>query len=478
MNRLLLIAKTEWQYWLRSHMVLAGITLFVVLLAATSLLTALVMEDEHRTRMHHQNEAEATFLAQPDRHPHRMVHYGHYVFRAPAPLSLFDPGLDSVTGQSIFLEGHRQNSAMFADSGASADFGGLSLLTPALVYQLFAPLLIVLLGYTAVVREREAGVLTSLLAQGLSGRILLAGKALALSSFIALITTPLLLNTLIAFSRGESFGALLLLIGVYILYMFVWGALTLFCSSLLRKRSTVLATLAAFWLTLTLVLPSLAVNMAARSIPLAGKIETDLAMLTDLRKLGDGHNAKDPAFEKLRTDLLTQYGVEQVEDLPVNFRGVVAMNAEQELTKVLTEYAETRMNAETQQAKLLARHGWVTPTLAVAGASRSIAGTDLNHYHRFLREAEALRLDFVQGLNRAHIEKLSYEDDINRNKGEDAWLRARVDAANWQLLDTFRFEPAKTSIRLSNATLSIVMLWVWLAMALLGLFWAGGKLKP
>ena len=61
-----------------------------------------------------------------------MVHYGHYVFRTPAPLARFDPGLDAVTGQSIFLEGHRQNTAMFAASGASADLVELDAGHPAL----------------------------------------------------------------------------------------------------------------------------------------------------------------------------------------------------------------------------------------------------------------------------------------------------------------------------------------------------------
>jgi len=60
-----------------------------------------------------------------------MVHYGHYVFRAPPPLAMFDPGVDAVTGQSLFLEGHRQNSAMFADARAEARTGGFGALTPA-----------------------------------------------------------------------------------------------------------------------------------------------------------------------------------------------------------------------------------------------------------------------------------------------------------------------------------------------------------
>jgi len=158
-------------------------------------------------------------------------------------------------------------------------------------------------------------------------------------------------------------------------------------------------------------------------------------MNDDLRKLGDGHNAADPAFAKLRANLLAQYNVDKVEDLPVNFRGVVASNSEADLTETLNLYAEKRMQRESAQAAHLSTYRWLSPYLAISGASRNLAGTDLDTHHRFLREAEVVRYDFVQGLNKAHIEDLSYIDDINRNNGEEGWKRARVDATTWQVLN-------------------------------------------
>lgn len=478
MKQLLMIATAEWRYWLRSYLVIGAAALFGLLLVVTSLLTAVRMESETHERTHQQSEAEETFLDQPDRHPHRMVHYGHYVFRSPAPLALFDPGLDPVTGQSIFLEGHRQNSAMFAESGASADLGGLSWLTPALIYQLFAPLLIVLLGYGSIVREREAKVLAPLLAQGVSAHTLIFGKALAILSFALLLLAPMLISNLLALAKGEATLAVMSLLGVYFAYLAVWAMLTLFVSAMLKKRSEVLATLTALWIGITLVLPSIAVNIATQQAPLSGKIETDLTMLSDIRKLGDGHNANDPAFMQLRADLLKQYNVERVEDLPINYRGLVAMEGERKLTEVLNRYAATRMEGETQQAKRLSEYGWLTPALAIADASRRISGTDLEHYHRFLKEAEALRYAFIQGLNNAHVEHLSYQDDINRNKDAASWQRARVDSTNWQVLDTFVFEPASASTRLTHASQPITILIVWFIVILTGLFWSARRLTP
>lgn len=478
MKHIILIAAAEWRYWLRSYLALGGALIFMLLVITASVLTGLRINAETHARVHQQTQAQEAFFAQPDRHPHRMVHYGHYIFRAPAPLAIFDPGLDSVTGQAIFLEGHRQNTVMFAQSAASADFGGLSRLTPAWLYQLFAPLVIILLGHGTIVREREAAALTPLLALGLNRRTLMAGKACALLGVILLLLIPLAVSCIIAWVKGEDPMALWLLLGLYFIYLVVWSGMTLCVSVAVHQRSAVLAILTGLWFCLTLVLPSVAVNMATHLKPLAGKIETDLAMLADLSKVGNGHNANDPAFKQLRAGLLKQYGVEDIAQLPVNFRGAIALESERKLTDVLNKYAELGMTQQMQQEELISKFAWLTPALAMAFTSRSLAGTDLAHYHRFQQEAEALRFAFVQGLNRAQAEKLSYQDDINRNKDEASWLRARVDASNWQVLDTYRFSTASASERFANTQASFWILLAWLVVVLSVLLSCTGRVKP
>ncbi|WP_370979378.1 DUF3526 domain-containing protein [Agaribacterium sp. ZY112] len=478
MRQILLIAAGEWRYWLRSYFALAGVLVFLLLIVTSSILTAFRIDAETHTRVEQQQESEQTFLEQPDRHPHRMVHYGHYIFRAPAPLAIFDPGLDSVTGQSIFLEGHRQNTTMFAESSVSADFGGLSAVSPALIYQLFAPLIIILLGHAALVRERESAALSPLLSLGVSGPRLILGKVLALFSFILILLLPLLVSGALTLVRGEDPRSVLLLFTVYLVYLLLWGLMTLWLSTISAKRSTALAVLAGLWFMWSLVLPSIAVNIASSTLPLAGKIETDLAMLNEKRKLGDGHNANDPAFKQLRADLLEKYGVQQVEKLPINFRGLVAMEAEQKLTNMLNEYAQARMERESEQEKLIGNYAWLTPMLAISFVSRAIAGTDLEHYHRFQKEAEALRFSFVQGLNQAHMQELSYQDDINRNKDQASWLRARVDASSWQVLDRYQFKTAVFTERFSHIKAPMQVLLIWLFLMLMVLLYSARSLKP
>ena len=93
-----------------------------------------------------------------------------------------------------------------------------------------------------------------------------------------------------------------------------------------------------------------------------------------------------------------------------------------------------------------------------------IAGTSLETHHRFLREAENLRFDFVQSLNQVHQDNLDYKADMNRHNDDKA---ARVSANNWQVLSAFSFKPDPQTVRLSNSIPYFLQLLLWVGLALL-----------
>lgn len=468
------IAREEWRLWLRSKVVVAAALIVAVLLAATSFLTIERIASEQSQRAEQQIAAEQTFFSQPDRHPHRMVHYGHYAFRPPPPLAMFEPGVDAVTGQSIFLEGHRQNTAMFADTKAAADLGGFAALTPASLYQLLLPLLLIVLGHAMFLRERESGTLAVMLAQGQSGVRLAMGKATALLGVIAVFMLPLVGVAIYSVSLSESALAAGTLVGGYFVYLCVWGAVVLAASILLKQRAVSLGLLIFAWLFAALIVPRFAINASSAAIDAPGKIESDLVMLAEQRKLGDGHDAADPAFKQLEAQVLEQYKVETIEELPINWRGVVASYSEAELTELLNSYADERMGLERQQSRMFDLFAVASPTIAISSASRTLSGTDLATHHRFLRESEALRFDFVQALNKAHVEELDYTVDINRSNNEESSRAARINAASWQVLDEFRFVPDSANERLGRARLSLAFLIGWLVLAL-GIIFAAAR---
>ena len=478
MNAVLAVALDEWRAWYRSRLAVAGFAVFIVLVAGTGVVTASRTIAQKQHRLEQQTRANEHFATQPDRHPHRMVHYGHYVFRPPSPLSTFDPGIDAVTGESIFLEGHRQNTATFADARSGANVGGFGRLTPALLYQVFLPLLLIALGHGAIIRERESGTLATLLAQGTKGTTLVFGKALALLGLLFAFLMPAVVLVYFAVSGGES-----VLIGTgllisYGVYLFVWANAVLLASVLCRDRGEALGVLLITWLTWTLILPPLGVATTSARLPTPSKIELDLQMQTELRSAGDGHNPADPAFKKLRARILKKFDVDRVEDLPINFRGVVAEASEETLTKVMNRYAESRLKLEADQARGLGTFGWLSPTVAVASASRILAATDLTTHHRFLREAEALRFEFVQRLNRIHAHKLTFSDDVQRSRDAAAERRTRVSAQNWSVLRAFSFDRKAPAERLASASLFWTMLAAWSGALVLALAMAARKLTP
>ncbi|MEM8768239.1 MAG: DUF3526 domain-containing protein [Pseudomonadota bacterium] len=474
MKQITAIAAAEWHYWARSKLALTVALVALLLIVLAALTSAERTNTLAHERNSLQSDALEIFQAQPDRHPHRMVHYGHYAFKPPPPLSVVDPGVDAYSGNVIFLEGHRQNTAMFAERENGAVPNLLGSLSPAFVLQVLAPICLILIGYGALTREREGQTALQLFSQGVSPAQLLAGKFLALFSVALLMLIPLAAAALSAMHHGEAVSIVTSLITGYGAYLTVWILFVIFASAVSRNSAASLMLLLGAWTLVALILPSYATNSGRLATESTGKIESDFALLAELRTLGDGHNSADPAFASFRAKLLETHGVERVEDLPINFRGAVATKAEADLTAVLRRYAEQRFESESRQAAAAGVYGWLSPVIAMRELSMAIAGTDLLSHHRFLREAEALRFDFVQGLNAVHTNQLSYQDDMNRSNDPEAERRTRANAENWQVLEDYRFGAATSKARLANGAGGASILLVWLLLGGL-LCWTVGR---
>lgn len=466
MGNIRLIAYDEWRYWRRSKLAISVLAIAFVLAVTAVIATHLSITRAAEARQALQSAAEAAFAEQPDRHPHRMVHYGHYVFRTPTPLASIDPGVDAYTGTAIFLEGHRQNSATFSPMQRGSGLNWLGMLSPAFIMQILVPLVIVLIGFASVSREKESGTFTYLQVQGTSVTTLLLGKGLALLSVAGLLLLPLLVSSLLTVFQGEALSVSLLFVCGYAIYLSIWVLFTLFVSLVSPSNANSLSWLLVLWVVLCLLLPKIASSTATVLAPSPGKLETEFAILKALREEGDAHNANDPAFNQLKQQLLAKYKVDNIEDLPVNFKGVVAQAAEAKHTDILNDFAEQSRQDEITQASISRWFGWLSPAIAIQTASTKLAGSDLENHHRFLREAEAVRYDFVQSLNKMHAEDVSYHDDSNKYKDEDTHAKAKVDASSWQVLQSFAFSPDKAQTRIAHSLQALTQLVFLLLIAL------------
>jgi len=310
MNTIIRIAREQWCCLARDKVAVFGLALLTVL----TLIAALTAYEHQRQtnveRAHYQAKANQEFENQPDRHPHRMVHYGHFLFRPLNPLAAFDPGIDPYTGNTLYIEGHRQNSANFADVRQSSLLLRFGQLTPAFVLQVLAPLLLIFVGHASVARERESGTLRILLAQGVHARQPVMGKLLALAGFALLTGLPaaLALLWLVVSGQADVLPVGVLLVG-YALWLGIWSLLVVLISSWAARGRDALLALLAIWAVLVILLPRVVPDIAGTVFSLPTRFENEINVERDYQALGDAHDPNDPAFTAFRERVLKQYNV-------------------------------------------------------------------------------------------------------------------------------------------------------------------------
>lgn len=419
---LAVIVGNEWRALLRNHVAVAAGALMLALTLAAILVSHERVRAVNAERARFQSTADAQWQAQPDRHPHRVVHYGHYVFRPLSPLAFFDFGVDPFTGHTLFLEGHRQNSANFSDAGQSSVLLRFGQLTPAFVLQVLTPLLVVFLAFGSVARERERGQLRLQLTQGVKGGTLLAGKLAAHAAIALLLAAPAFIALgAIALLHDAVAAEALAMLAAYALYLLVWAVGAVLVSAMLPRARDALLVLVGGWIVTTILLPRVMPDLATAGAAHPTRIETEAAIHERLQALGDSHDPDDPYFSRFKRDVLAKYGVSRVEDLPVNYGGLVMQEGERLTSELFDEFMRADYARQQRESATVQRAALLSPVLALRRMSTALAGTNLDSHARFLFEGEKYRYAFVQALNGLHTTEIKYENDRDQRVDREHW---------------------------------------------------------
>lgn len=464
MSATFLIARDELRLMARNRVAVIAFALLMLLTLAAVASAWSHQRHTEELRARHQSAAEQAFDAQPDRHPHRVVHYGHFIYRPLSPLAAFDPGVDSFTGSSLFLEGHRQNTANFGDVRQSSLLVRFGQLTPAFMLQTVVPLLLIFLGYGVLSRETERGTLRLLLLQRASRVQVVGGKLLALGLVALLAGLPAMIG--FALIAGQPDAPLLPMAVTalgYGAYLALWAILIVFVSARVTQSRTALMGLIAFWALTVVLLPRLAPDIANAAVPLESRLQTDIAIGRDLRRTGDSHDANDPYFAAFKQSVLDRYGVERIEDLPVNYKGLLAVEGERLTSRLFDQYADAANAAQADQNRIVQIASLFSPAIALRSLSMAAAGTDLAAHQRFLTQAEAYRFDLVQRLNTLQAESVTYADDTAGDP--DADRRKRIAADHWAAMPEFTYRPASAAALIRAALPGLIVVMGWLALS-------------
>lgn len=386
------------------------------------------------------------FATQPDRHPHRVSHYGYLLFRPRAQLGFFDTGLESFAGTSIFLEAHRQNTANFSaasQGGGNDRFGDLTL---AIVLQFFLPIFVLAMAGVSITREREAGTLPLLLCQGVSWSDVVWGKWCGTLLLLAAVVMPgaVLAAAWLAFAVDATLARDVVLraaglVGVHAMFLAACAAIGVAASAWHHTSRAALVTLIAAWFGLWVILPRVlpVVATAVEPVPVRARFDADVE--ARVMELGDSHNPDDPVFARLRESTLRQYGVARVEDLPFNYSGLVTARSEEATTAAYREHLAQLQAIYQRQQRLVDWAGVVSPYIAVRLASMALSGSDVAHLFEFERQAEDYRYRLIQGLNDLHQNQVTQAQERYGAVVNGAPSRGRIDAAFFERLPEFEY---------------------------------------
>ncbi len=428
------------------------------------MLTAVLVGKQGQKQIRLDRErAQATmyerWVNQGEKHPHSAAHYGSFAFKPKPVLSFFDLGLDNYTGISVFLEAHKQNEIMFSaaqDSNAMTRFGEMTI---ALILQVLFPLLIIFLTFNIFSREREEGTLKLVHAQGISMKQLFFGKVWGTYLMVLMIYLPivtlgfLLLNQDAAGVDAGITSKFLALAASYAIYFLVFVLLCIFVSAFARSSGFSLLALLGVWIVSCIILPKATSNLADKVYPTPSRFEFKNTIRDKVKKGIDGHNPRDVRLASLKEQVLKEYNVETIEELPVNWSGI-AMQAGEEYTDQVYDAEFARVEQVFyQQNELSEWAGFLNPYLAARDLSMALAGTDFQHHMAFAKAAESYRRGFVKKMNK--------DMEVNHKPGI-AYGDYNLGKEMWSSIAPFQYDLPAISDILARQWRSLTALLLWL----------------
>lgn len=434
-------------------------------------------EEQHHIRAHHQEKARESWEGNPDKHPHRMAHFGTFAFRLQHPLSIFDSGIESYTGNSIFLEAHRQNTANFSEASLSTGLVRFGDLNIAMLLQLILPLIIFFIGYASIASEKEQGTLKVMYIQGAHLKAILCGKALGLFYISALFFVPALLalwgisfleeNTV----NHETVIRSLCITIAYVLFFMMLCCITVIISAKSKSSNKALISLLGLWLLFFIIIPKTAQVVGNYMHPNPSKIEFKAAIEEEVSKQGDSHNPDDKYFKSLRDSVLQVHNVDDVAKLPFNYSGFIMSKGEEQTATIYSKHHKQLIDTYRHQNSLTKGLALLNPYLAIKTISMGLSGTDFDTYTNFLSQTEDYRYKQSQYMNNLQMKYIS-----NKAKSSEGKVHV-VTKERWKSFPDFKYTYKTTRNVLVQSLLAILGLVFWLVLGLVVITKFSNKFK-
>jgi ABC-2 type transport system permease protein len=247
------------------------------------------------------------------------------------------------------------------------------------------PLLVLAFSYNVLSAEQEQGTLSLALSQPVSlARLALAKLTIRFAVF--LVTLAALAGVAAAIAGldlhgGSAIVRVLLWFGAVAAYGLVWFALAVLVASFGRPSSTNAMVLAALWLALVILVPSL-LNMSATTwYPVPSRVE----MVQAVREASDEANRQGAALLSRYYEDHPELAVGGAEQAMNDFNVIrVAVNAdvEAQVRPVLHHYEQQLVG----QRRIVSRLRLLSPAILMQDALNDLSGTGLARHQHFLQQ--------------------------------------------------------------------------------------------
>lgn len=430
---------------------------FVVIFGASGMVFCLDWSRQFQHQSALQEQSREDWLTQESRSPHQATHHGTTVYKLPSPLAGFDPGVSNEVGTAVKIESHKRYEATDLRSEDQISLLNLDFTTPALMMQAVFPLIVIVLSHATVSREREQGTWRLLASLGVSSRRIILGKLSALLILMAILTVPMAMTLLwnivrvrpdAEFSTTEVLARAATISLMNVFYLTGWCAFGTGVSARFSSGTT-LVILLSLWAVWTLIVPRLAVDLAYSRFPLPSEQSLLQQRETSIRQGTDGNVSLKDFNAKLEEQLLREFQVTDLEDLPINL-DAARLLAMEEFTDAIDDNTQEQLKEiYRQQNRFVDRFEVVSLYLAVRSVSSAFAATDQHHHASFVDSTEKYRRLLVKTMNTAEM------------KGETPGPTAESARAFWARVPEFRMHPPPVTTVLKAMRQPIFLLLGW-----------------
>ena len=368
------IILNEWKMLVRNR-VFIYLTIFFVLSLILVVWMGII---QNSTQQEYRTNAQKHVRKQWDNleamNPHRAANYGSYAFKPNNLLNSMDGGINDITGNVIQLEGHVQNEIVYSEASQSLSISKFGKLKSSLLLQYVIPLFLIFLAYGSISNEKETQRLKLLIFQGISMTRLIFAKSLSIWIYgLSLLLITIVFQSLLISSDPEVFQRLALLILSYGSYYYIITSLATYFSARLKNNTSALSAILATWILWTIFLPKIWGNAVEKIYPLPSRMAFKAAMKEERSKGIDGHNPTDKRREQLKNKYLTEYKVDSLQQLPINFDGIVMQEDEEYGNLVWDKHFGNNYNILQNQKGLYQVSGLLNPFASLQSASMGLS---------------------------------------------------------------------------------------------------------